>query len=189
MALITCPKCGKQISNTAEKCIHCGYNLHSSSETQPELKQYYGLSAAEQKALRAEFYKTDTAYAECDRRAEKRGNLINISFYINVISDFVWISLIVIVRIYQAATNKEATVFGVIAAIFLLLAAVSLIANCVLRFTFRKCRHNQLIIEKRFQKWLKVEKAISYKVQLTSEQKKDKAFFDEIDVDRTQLEV
>ncbi len=27
MALITCPHCGKQISDTQEKCIHCGYEL------------------------------------------------------------------------------------------------------------------------------------------------------------------
>ncbi len=27
MALITCPNCGKQISDTTEKCIHCGYQI------------------------------------------------------------------------------------------------------------------------------------------------------------------
>ena len=27
MALINCPECGKEISNTAKRCIHCGYNL------------------------------------------------------------------------------------------------------------------------------------------------------------------
>ncbi len=33
MALITCPECGKEISNTAESCPHCGYILKK--DTQP----------------------------------------------------------------------------------------------------------------------------------------------------------
>lgn len=28
MALIKCPECGKDISNTTENCIHCGYFLN-----------------------------------------------------------------------------------------------------------------------------------------------------------------
>lgn len=32
MALVNCPECNKEISDTSEKCIHCGYTLH------PELK-------------------------------------------------------------------------------------------------------------------------------------------------------
>ena len=27
MALIKCPECGKNVSNQAEACIHCGYPL------------------------------------------------------------------------------------------------------------------------------------------------------------------
>ena len=27
MALIKCPECGKEISDTCEQCIHCGYRL------------------------------------------------------------------------------------------------------------------------------------------------------------------
>lgn len=27
MSLIKCPECGKDVSNLAEKCIHCGYPL------------------------------------------------------------------------------------------------------------------------------------------------------------------
>lgn len=28
MALITCPECGKEVSDKAEKCINCGYPLN-----------------------------------------------------------------------------------------------------------------------------------------------------------------
>lgn len=27
MALIKCPECGKEISDSVEKCIHCGYEV------------------------------------------------------------------------------------------------------------------------------------------------------------------
>lgn len=29
MALITCPECGKEISDKSDKCIHCGYPLNN----------------------------------------------------------------------------------------------------------------------------------------------------------------
>ncbi len=33
MALIKCPECGKEISDTCDQCIHCGYKLKN--ETKP----------------------------------------------------------------------------------------------------------------------------------------------------------
>lgn len=38
MALIKCPECGKEISDMAEICIHCGYPLHK--ETKPNICEY-----------------------------------------------------------------------------------------------------------------------------------------------------
>ena len=31
MALITCPECGKEISNKSKQCIHCGYPLEDNN--------------------------------------------------------------------------------------------------------------------------------------------------------------
>ena len=31
MALISCPECGKEISNQSDKCVHCGYPLHTNN--------------------------------------------------------------------------------------------------------------------------------------------------------------
>lgn len=33
MALINCPECGKEISDTCESCIHCGYKLSNDSDS------------------------------------------------------------------------------------------------------------------------------------------------------------
>lgn len=35
MALINCPECGKEISDTCESCIHCGYKLSNHSSIKP----------------------------------------------------------------------------------------------------------------------------------------------------------
>lgn len=37
MALINCPECGKEISDTAKKCIHCGYALTKSTKKKKKL--------------------------------------------------------------------------------------------------------------------------------------------------------
>ncbi len=35
MALINCPECGKEVSDRAQKCIHCGYPLSQNTDTPP----------------------------------------------------------------------------------------------------------------------------------------------------------
>lgn len=33
MALINCPECGKEISDTAQRCVNCGYTIqHTETE-------------------------------------------------------------------------------------------------------------------------------------------------------------
>ena len=39
MALIICPECGKEISDKAKCCIHCGYPLEEETQMQPELPE------------------------------------------------------------------------------------------------------------------------------------------------------
>ena len=39
MALIICPECGKEISDKAKCCIHCGYPLEEEAQKQPELPE------------------------------------------------------------------------------------------------------------------------------------------------------
>lgn len=53
MALISCPECGKQISDTTPSCPHCGYKLSSLTEPKTpsptkigEISQNYGAGFA-----------------------------------------------------------------------------------------------------------------------------------------------
>ncbi|MBQ6687186.1 MAG: zinc ribbon domain-containing protein [Bacilli bacterium] len=38
MALINCPECGKEVSDSAKNCIHCGYKLNDSSDNIEKIK-------------------------------------------------------------------------------------------------------------------------------------------------------
>lgn len=67
MALITCPHCGNQVSDTVERCIHCGELI---KEKPPEPKRYADLSMAEKDSLDSEFERNHPGYSI--RKVEKR---------------------------------------------------------------------------------------------------------------------
>lgn len=54
MAIINCPECGKEISDKAEKCVHCGYPLNLQSKekihTKELLERYYNSVAGNSQA-------------------------------------------------------------------------------------------------------------------------------------------
>ena len=57
MALITCPECGKEISDKAKCCIHCGYPLEEEAQKQPELPEedrYWEVPFSEKDCLKDE---------------------------------------------------------------------------------------------------------------------------------------
>ena len=40
MALIRCPECGKEVSDTCDSCIHCGYKLKNVAVVEPKSDDY-----------------------------------------------------------------------------------------------------------------------------------------------------
>ena len=36
MALIKCSECGKEISDKAERCVHCGFKITKESDIEPD---------------------------------------------------------------------------------------------------------------------------------------------------------
>lgn len=49
MSLITCPNCGKSVSDSASTCVHCGAKLKASAEN------FYALSPSKQWELQKEY--------------------------------------------------------------------------------------------------------------------------------------
>lgn len=39
MALIKCPECGKEISDTCDVCIHCGYKFKKENTDKPPVRR------------------------------------------------------------------------------------------------------------------------------------------------------
>ena len=39
MALITCPECGREVSDTVNQCIHCGFMLKRKARVESELRE------------------------------------------------------------------------------------------------------------------------------------------------------
>ena len=39
MALINCPECGKEISDTCDVCVHCGYKIKKGNTNQPQARR------------------------------------------------------------------------------------------------------------------------------------------------------
>ena len=60
--LISCPKCGKTVSDKAQKCLHCGFSFNKKFEIEEPKKdivkksmQYYELDAEKRKELFLQF--------------------------------------------------------------------------------------------------------------------------------------
>lgn len=186
MALITCPKCGKQISDTAKACVHCGFSLLGQEKKETavrELIDYNKLSFGDKNVLRTEFLKKNPAYEECEKRRERFLKFINFTCVAYVVFVFLFAGFWIGGMIYHQASKEDAPVFViVIMLVSLALTLIFLIANILQRKVFyKKHRHNELIIMKKMQKWLKEEKGVSYKVFFGAKQAKDKVFFDNVD--------
>lgn len=78
MALITCPDCKKQISDSALTCIHCGKPMHKSKkEIQKEIDQLYKdkkyfYDAAFKVATKKSYYEGDKEHMQKMNDAAER---------------------------------------------------------------------------------------------------------------------
>ncbi len=197
MSLIKCPECGKQISDTVLKCIHCGCNLklsqiaptHTNVKKNAEERQYYKIPYNEQITLRNEFYTTGTDYSKNENLLRKQIKKLRAATIIQALSWLLALIVLTCGQFYYSITHKNTpTTFAVVILVAVLIAIIFLILTCILKKNFNKYRRNQLIVEKKFQKWLREEKQIVYTVNFTPKQKKEKAFFDSINAERSDLE-
>jgi len=69
--LINCPNCGKPVSDTSQKCMHCGYAMKNDDSMRPsansitqEKTDYFELSKQEQQSLFADFKQKNPAQSK-----------------------------------------------------------------------------------------------------------------------------
>lgn len=100
-----------------------------------------------------------------------------------------WLGGIILFSITKIDQNWAIVTFIVTLLFFLVLSIAMIIVNIIMRkVTYKRYRRNNLIIDKKFQKWLKDEKGMEYVVTFTEKQNKDKEFFDQIDITKDEIE-
>lgn len=67
MALINCPECGKEVSDKADVCIHCGYPLQDETQSNKEdvpayLSEVKGLVLSGDKVKAIKLLRENTSY-------------------------------------------------------------------------------------------------------------------------------
>ena len=187
MALITCKNCGKNISDTTEKCIHCGApvgvdvettadsadNASVRTENKTEKKiNFLAMSDEDQIKLEEEFLDSDSDAFKWYK-----------SFYEKKIVSGVMVVLMIPCLLGMLfGTTQGGSIWLRIVGIFLILS------YCFLGMLFtvkvgsrKKNKKRQFIYQKRFQRWLKEKKNIEYTPTLWK--KGDEVIFESVDVD------
>ena len=194
MALITCPNCQRKVSDTAEKCIHCGCNLAKPKAGNEigitEERNYQKLTLTEQNNLKNEFYSVFPKYGAFNKKQDRFYKSITITQIVSGLAFVCFIIMVIAFRVYRSATKN--TVPIILSIPLFTLLAVWLIVGLVCWFLIlvpqRKYKRNEMIVEKKFQRWLKDEKNIVYTVNFTKKMQKYKKFFDSVNVDRQDIE-
>lgn len=201
MALINCSKCGKKVSDKAEKCIHCGATLKEEKvellkkeekqvtkvENKKNVIKFFSLNRENQTRLEQEFISTDVKLMKFKRREielvkfSHLGNcFINFGFFC-----FLGLSLIITFllngEIYRA---NIVSIGGILLLVSMGLGVLIKIYNLISKIMI-KTSSKKLIYLKKFEKWLKDNKEIEYStVAMTS---REKEIFEKIDLEITNL--
>ena len=182
MAFITCPHCGKQISDKSSVCVHCGGRIGAEP---PQLKKYTSLTNEEKYQLEDEFYyKLHPNYGKMIGR---RASIKYVTSKSSAAISFLWVVCIIAVA---ARYLNDVIEFPIYNAIFILAIALGIlimvivfIAEITLYVMLYKT-HNKLIIAiKRFQKWLRDEKQIIYEPSFKS--RRFRSYFDNLNLKLT----
>ena len=175
MALITCPHCGKQVSDTVERCIHCGNVLN-----ELKTRQFSNLSSNEQDSLKKEFESQYPQYS-CNGLTEKadkwhkRNNIMSI-FTLGCLVVFL---TLVATKFVSKAFDEENYV--ILIGVFIFMGVyISLLAIQVnVRKEEKECRRKVFLWKKLFQAWL-LKKNIHYEIRLNKFEQNYRKIFNEI---------
>ena len=180
MALIECPHCKETVSDSCERCIHCGERIRKGSQggeaVQEERDQgerlFRELSKAEQESLWSEFY---ALYPKYEKVGVRGNSYKKILWYAGLEACILPITAFLVNFFLKGKDilSSETFLMGLsfIGVLFLKgMITIILMATVFLK----KNKRQKLIVLKRFQAWLDAEKGINYTVKfdrnLTSEQ-------------------
>ena len=175
MALIVCPYCGEQVSDKAERCVHCGNVLN---ELKP--KQYSNLPSNEQDSLKKEFESKYPQYS-CNGLTEKADKLHkrNSIMSIFTLGCLVVFFTLVATKFVSKAVDEENYVIVIGVFIFMGVYISLLVIQINSRKKEKEFRRKVFLWKKLFQAWL-LKKNIHYKIRLNKVEQKYRKIFNEI---------
>ena len=119
MALIKCNECGKEISDKAEFCIHCGYPIAKIKESKSikqekiDMKSWEELTQEEKRRV-LHYRKVNDEYYIGDRAAMKAFGIIEVVLFLLSIIGFIfllipWVIMIVLIciSVYKVIPKQD----------------------------------------------------------------------------------
>ena len=204
MALITCKSCGKKISDTVEKCIHCGEPIKIENK-EPEQekveieeqkkkyneiptiskvnkKEFKKLPEREQIELEQQFVDSNVKFYKIKRREEEHKKISFFAWIMFFLPVVAIVALGMIVKNFSLQPyNPELYELGItIAGSVIIICVLIIILNFIISIIDKKSI-KKYIYMKGFKLWLDKEKDIDFSPPFFDDH--EKAIFDEIDLE------
>lgn len=158
--LITCPNCGKNISDKAKSCVHCGFILNEqpnfkdkTNTNNKNKKQFSELDTVERNKLLLEFGEDEPIQHGVICFEKKR-------LIFQLISLGVLVLVAVIMLIVLIAFGNELDIFDGL--IMLAVLLIILIAYVVTNIMGKANRHKNLIAYKCYDEWLQKRNIVGF---------------------------
>lgn len=179
MALIVCPHCGRQVSDTEKTCIHCGKSI---GEGKP-MQAFERLGGEEKTELFRQFGRAYPKYVfpQGRQKAAKARKISTVFFVIATVLCGLSLLARILVDIGAIRFDFDAQPLPVMILVTALLAGLfSWIAGFGVRLFARRTMRRFLLFAKLFQAWLSA-RGIQFTFVFAESEKKYKKYYDNID--------
>lgn len=182
MALIQCPHCKKEISDSCKICVHCGQAIHSE---RPKTK----LSSWQRVDLEREFDKAYPKYVPSESEGKTNMRLYRSS----LAALYSAIALLVLGRVLLLVFHLELSktgeeLVGAASILLLVLVILGLIGRIICIFVMREFRKKNIFRMKLFYRWLNEKKGIDVPAELDVGAKNwEREYFKNLDVSQVKI--
>ncbi len=187
MSLIVCPHCGKQVSDTVERCIHCG-GAFLKGEPKVSATDFNTLDKEIRKSLEVEFQKGYPKYVcpHAKQNALKCRRKFKVCTIISYVACVIFFLILILVKTKVLDIDSNDIKMMVVVLVALCAALVILIsAACKISYKLKskKLISQYLLYEKLFQVWLLHTNNIFKEVDFSDLSGKEKKYFENINTD------